>query len=137
MVGQTELARARAMESMLPDPALADPNPARAKVVPKDQDDFLRAYESREAEMIAFLTENKLVTLPSYLGRFEIRQLPEAFKPTSPGGFMNAPGVYDKDPTGFYFIPTYDPRTKNFYIPPPTQDPPPIPPPAVTPATSL
>src|SRR5260370_2733034 len=47
MLGQTELARARAMESMLPDPALADPNPARAKVVPKDQDDFLRAYESR------------------------------------------------------------------------------------------
>src|SRR5437588_1070878 len=116
MLGQTELARARAMESMLPDPSLADPNPARAKVVPKDQGDFLKAYESRETEMIAFLKENRLVTLPAYLGRFEIRQLPEAFKPTSPGGFMNAPGVYDKDSTGFYFIPTYDPRSKHFYI---------------------
>ncbi len=126
MLGQTELARARAMESMLPDPSLADPNPARAKVVPKDQDDFLRAYESREAEMIAFLKENHLVTLPSYLGRFEIRQLPEAFKPTSPGGFMNAPGVYDKDPTGFYFIPTYDPQSKNFYIRAAIEDPRPI-----------
>src|SRR5438552_11002716 len=52
MLGQTELARARAMESMLPDPSLADPNPARAKIIPKDQDDFLKAYESREAEMI-------------------------------------------------------------------------------------
>src|SRR5437764_428374 len=51
MLGQSELGRARAMESMLPDPSLADPNPARAKVVPKDQDDFLRAYESREAEL--------------------------------------------------------------------------------------
>src|SRR6185436_5097213 len=89
MLGQTELARARAAESMLPDPSLADPDPKRAKVVPKDQDDFLKAYESREAEMIAFLKEHKLVTLPSYLGRFEIRQLPDAFKPTSPGGFMN------------------------------------------------
>src|SRR5436853_127633 len=126
MLGQTELARARAMESMLPDPSLADPNPARAKVVPKDQDDFLKAYESREAEMIAFLKENQLVTLPSYLGRFEIRQLPEAFKPTSPGGFMNAPGVYDQDPTGFYFIPTYDPRSKNFYIRAAIEDPRPI-----------
>jgi uncharacterized protein (DUF885 family) len=126
MLGQTELARARAAESMLPDPSLADPNPRRARVIPKDQNEFLKAYESREAEMIAFLKENKLVTLPSYLGRFEIRQLPEAFKPTSPGGFMNAPGVYDKDPTGFYFIPTYNPESKNFYIRAAIEDPRPI-----------
>jgi len=126
MLGQTELARARAAESMLPDPSLADPDPRRAKVVPKDQDDFLKAYESREAEMIEFLKEHKLVTLPSYLGRFEIRQLPEAFKPTSPGGFMNAPGVYDKDATGFYFIPTYNPQSRNFYIRAAIEDPRPI-----------
>jgi uncharacterized protein (DUF885 family) len=126
MLGQAELARYRALESLLPDPSLADPNPARAKVIPKDQDDFLRAYESRQAEMISFLKENKLVTLPSYLGRFEIRQLPEAFKPTSPGGFMNPPGVYDKDDSGFYFIPTYNPQSKNFYIRAAIEDPRPI-----------
>ena len=126
MLGQTELARARAAEAMLPDPSLADPNPQRAKVVPKDQDEFLKTYESREAEMISFLKENKLVTLPAYLGRFEIRQLPEAFKPTSPGGFMNAPGVYDKDSSGFYFIPTYNPQSKNFYIRAAIEDPRPI-----------
>ena len=126
MLGQAELARYRALESMLPDPSLADPNPQRAKVIPKDQDDFLKAYESRQAEMIGFLKENKLVTLPSYLGRFEIRQLPEAFKPTSPGGFMNPPGVYDKDPAGFYFIPTYNPKSGNFYIRAAIEDPRPI-----------
>jgi uncharacterized protein (DUF885 family) len=126
MLGQAELARYRALESMLPDPSLADPNPQRAKIIPRDQDDFLKAYESREAEMVNFLKENKLVTLPSYLGRFEIRQLPEAFKPTSPGGFMNAPGVYDKDATGFYFIPTYNPQSKNFYIRAAIEDPRPI-----------
>ncbi len=126
MLGQTELARYRALESMLPDPSLADPNPQRAKVIPKDQDDFLKAYDSREAEMIGFLKEHNLVTLPSYLGRFEIRQLPEAFKPTSPGGFMNAPGVYDSDPSGFYFIPTYNPQSKNFYIRAAIEDPRPI-----------
>lgn len=126
MLGQAELARYRALESMLPDPSLADPNPQRAKVIPKDQDDFLKAYESRAAEMIGFLKDNKLVTLPSYLGRFEIRQLPEAFKPTSPGGFMNAPGVYDKDASGFYFIPTYNAKSNNFYIRAAIEDPRPI-----------
>ncbi len=126
MLGQSELGRARAMEAMLPDPSLADPNPARAKEIPKDQEDFLKAYERRENEIISFLLDNKLVTLPSYIGRFEIRQLPEAFKPTSPGGFMNAPGVYDKDPAGFYFIPTYNPKSENFYIRAAIEDPRPI-----------
>src|SRR3989440_1079421 len=126
MLGQAELGRARAMEAMLPDPSLADPNPARAKDIPKDQEDFLKAYERRENEIVSFLLDNKLVTLPSYIGRFEIRQLPEAFKPTSPGGFMNAPGVYDKDPAGFYFIPTYNPKSGNFYIRAAIEDPRPI-----------
>jgi uncharacterized protein (DUF885 family) len=126
MLGQAELARYRALESLLPDPSLADPNPARSKNVPANQEAFLKAYESRENEMIEFLKTNKLVTLPPYLGRFEIRQLPEAFKPTSPGGFMNAPGVYDKDDSGFYFIPTYNPASKNFYIRAAIEDPRPI-----------
>jgi uncharacterized protein (DUF885 family) len=126
MLGQAELARYRSLESWLPDPSLADPNPARSANVPKDQEAFLKAYESRQAEMINFLRANHLVTLPAYLGRFEIRQLPEAFKPTSPGGFMNAPGVYDKDDSGFYFIPTYNPQSKNFYIRAAIEDPRPI-----------
>jgi uncharacterized protein (DUF885 family) len=126
MLGQAELARYRGLESLLPDPSLADPNPARSTNIPKDQQAFLKAYESREAEMIDFLKTNHLVTLPSYLGRFEIRQLPEAFKPTSPGGFMNPPGVYDKDDSGFYFIPTYNPQSKNFYIRAAIEDPRPI-----------
>lgn len=126
MLGQAELARYRALESWLPDPSLADPNPARSANIPKDQQAFLKAYESREAEMIDFLKSKNLVTLPSYLGRFEIRQLPEAFKPTSPGGFMNPPGVYDKDDSGFYFIPTYNPQSKNFYIRAAIEDPRPI-----------
>jgi uncharacterized protein (DUF885 family) len=126
MLGQAELGRYRALESWLPDPSLADPNPARSANVPKDQEAFLKAYESRQTEMINFLKTNQLVTLPAYLGRFEIRQLPEAFKPTSPGGFMNAPGVYDKDDSGFYFIPTYSPQSKNFYIRAAIEDPRPI-----------
>ncbi|MBA2242132.1 MAG: DUF885 domain-containing protein [Chthoniobacterales bacterium] len=126
MIGRVELARYRALESMLPDPALADPNPARSKSIPPDQESFLAAYESRQTEMIGFLKERNLLTLPDYLGPFQIRQLPEAFKPTSPGGFMNPPGVYDRDPSGFFFIPTYNPESKNFYIRAAIEDPRPI-----------
>jgi uncharacterized protein (DUF885 family) len=126
MIGRIENARYRALEALLPDPKLADPDPARSANIPPDQASFLKAYESREQEMIAFLKEHNLVTIPDYLGRFEIRQLPDAFKPTSPGGFMNPPGVYDKDPTGFYFIPTYNPKSKNFYIRAAIEDPRPI-----------
>jgi uncharacterized protein (DUF885 family) len=117
MIGRAELARYRALEALLPDPKLANPDPKRAPNIPPDQESFLKAYESRETEMIDFLKQHNLVTLPGYLGPFQIRQLPDAFKPTSPGGFMNPPGVYDKDPTGFFFIPTYNPESKNFYIP--------------------
>jgi uncharacterized protein (DUF885 family) len=126
MIGRAELARYRALEALLPDPKLADPDPARSASIPPDQASFLKAYESREQEMVSFLKKHGLVTLPDYLGAFQIRQLPEAFKPTSPGGFMNPPGVYDKDPTGFYFIPTYNPQSKNFYIRAAIEDPRPI-----------
>ena len=126
MLGQAELARYRGLESLLSDPALADPNPARSKNIPADQQSFLKAYENRQGEMISFLKTNKLITIPDYIGPFTIRQLPEAFKPTSPGGFMNPPGVYDKDNSGFYFIPTYSPESKNFYIRAAIEDPRPI-----------
>jgi uncharacterized protein (DUF885 family) len=126
MIGRAELARYRALEALLPDPKLADPDPKRAAQIPPDQESFLKTYESREAEMISFLKEHNLVTLPDYLGPFQIRQLPGAFKPTSPGGFMNPPGVYDKDSTGFFFIPTYNPESKNFYIRAAIEDPRPI-----------
>jgi uncharacterized protein (DUF885 family) len=126
MLGQAELARYRGLESLLSDPTLADPNPARSQNIPADQQAFLKAYESRQAEMISYLKTNKLITIPDYIGPFTIRQLPEAFKPTSPGGFMNPPGVYDKDNSGFYFIPTYNPASKNFYIRAAIEDPRPI-----------
>ncbi len=125
-LGEVELVRYRALEAMLRDPSLASPDPARAQHVPQDQAEFLAAYESREREMIDFLKANRLVTIPTYLGPFQIRQLPEAFKPTSPGGFMNPPGLYDKDPGGFYFIPTYNPKSGNFYIRAAIEDPRPI-----------
>jgi uncharacterized protein (DUF885 family) len=125
-LGEVELARYRGLEALLKDPRLASPDPARAQRLPKDQAEFLAAYESRLTEIVEFLRTNQLVTIPPYLGAFQIRQLPEAFKPTSPGGFMNPPGLYDKDPGGFFFIPTYNPRSGNFYIRAAIEDPRPI-----------
>ena len=127
MLGRAELARYRALESLLPDPSLADPDPARSTNIPPDQESFLKAYESREAGDDRFPERASISSRCRIISaRFEIRQLPEAFKPTSPGGFMNPPGVYDKDPTGFYFIPTYNPESKNFYIRAAIEDPRPI-----------
>ncbi|MGZ6123762.1 MAG: DUF885 family protein [Myxococcales bacterium] len=126
MLGQAELNRYRGLEALLSDPSLASPDPARAKSIPENQQAFLAAYQAREKEMVDFLEKNRLITLPSWLGPFTIRQLPEAFKPTSPGGFMNPPGLYDKDPEGFYFIPTYNPKSGNFYIRAAIEDPRPI-----------
>src|SRR5207247_2357074 len=97
-LGEVELARYRALEAMLKNPSFASPDPARAARIPANQADFLAAYESRLKEITDFLAAHRLVTIPAYIGRFEIRQLPEAFKPTSPGGFMNPPGIYDADP---------------------------------------
>src|SRR5438874_7693626 len=76
MLGRTELARYRALEALLPDPSMADPNPARSKDIPPDQDSFLKAYESRGQEMTDFLKSHQLIKLPDYLGPFQIRQLP-------------------------------------------------------------
>ncbi len=126
MIGEVELARYRGLEAMLKDPSFASPDPGRASRVPKDQADFLAAYEARQDEIVQFLVANRLLTIPPYMGKFQIRQLPEAFKPTSPGGFMNPPGLYDRDPTGFFFIPTYNPASGNFYIRAAIEDPRPI-----------
>lgn len=125
-LGEVELGRYRALEAMLKDPRLASPDPARAQHVPKDQAEFLAAYEARQQEIVEFLQQHRLLTIPPYIGAFRIRQLPEAFKPTSPGGFMNAPGLYDQDPVGFFYIPTYNPKSGNFYIRAAIEDPRPI-----------
>ena len=126
MLGEVELARYRGLEAMLKDPSFASPDPARSKHVPADQSEFLAAYEARLDEIVEFLRAKHLVTIPPYMGKFFIRQLPQAFKPTSPGGFMNPPGIYDRDPNGLYFIPVYNPKSGNFYIRAAIEDPRPI-----------
>lgn len=126
LIGRCELARFRALEGWLEDPAMADPDPRRNPGMPEDGESYLRIYESRQAEVLKHCAEKRLVTLPSYMGRFMIRELPAAFRPTSPGGFMNPPGLYDPNPDGFYFIPAFNPDSGNFYIRAAIEEPRPI-----------
>jgi len=126
MLSEAELARYSGLEALLPNPAMANPDPSRSKHIPRNEEEFLAAYENRLKDILGFLHGQDLITIPDYVGAFHIRQLPEAFKPTSPGGFMNPPGVYDQDSSGFYFIPAYAPDSKNFYIRAAIEEPRPI-----------
>jgi uncharacterized protein (DUF885 family) len=126
MLAEAELAPYRGLEALLPDPGMANPDPSRSLAILKSQQEFLSAYESREKDILRFLKERDLITIPGYVGPFSIRQLPEAFKPASPGGFMNPPGLYDADDGGFFFIPTYVPTSPNFYIRAAIEEPRPI-----------
>jgi uncharacterized protein (DUF885 family) len=76
---------------------------------------FLHYYESQTARVVAFIKSHHLLTLPSYLGAFRIVELPSALAPINPGGFMNPPGTFDRDQTGFYFVPNYDPSNTSFF----------------------
>src|SRR5207245_1540613 len=63
MIERAELARYRALDALLPDPKLADPDPKRAAHIPPDQESFLKAYERREAEIISLLKDQHHVSL--------------------------------------------------------------------------
>src|SRR5262245_40513304 len=82
-LGEAELARSRATQAWLASAAARAPKPTP----PRDQEGFLKGYEARTAEIVTFLHDRKILTVPEDTGPFYIRQLPEAFKPTSPGGF--------------------------------------------------
>jgi uncharacterized protein (DUF885 family) len=121
-LGEAELARARATQAWLAAAASRAPKPTP----PRNQEEFLRSYEAHTEGIVRFLRERNILTVPEDIGPFYSRQLPEAFKPTAPGGFMNPPGVFDEDPSGFYFIPTYDPNPVNFFLRAAIEDPRPI-----------
>jgi uncharacterized protein (DUF885 family) len=121
-IGEAELARSRATQAWCAAAAEGFPGP----VPPRDQDEFLRAYEAHTDGIVRFLREREILTVPADVGPFYCRPLPEAFGPTSPGGFMYPPGVFDADSSGTYFIPTYDPHPENFFLRAAIEDPRPV-----------
>ncbi|MBV8340510.1 MAG: DUF885 family protein, partial [Candidatus Eremiobacteraeota bacterium] len=110
-----ELARDRALDAWERDRQTYAPGTTKSQPTFTDKESFLRYYEDQTALLRSFVTTHHIVTIPSYMGNFRIVELPSALAAVNPGGFMNAPGVYDKDPTGFYFVPDYDPTNTSFF----------------------
>ena len=47
MLSEAELARYRGLQALPPNPAMADPDPARSQNIPRNEEEFLAAYENR------------------------------------------------------------------------------------------
>ena len=127
MLGRAELARYRALESLLPDPSLADPNPARSKNIPPDQASFLKAYESREAGDDRFpegTSARDGARLPRPVRDSAIARSVQADQPRRL--HESARRLRQGSDRFLISFPTYNPESKNFYIRAAIEDPRPI-----------
>jgi hypothetical protein len=109
-----ELVRDRALEAWESNRERFDP-PAPRQPPFTSKAQFLAYYEAQTARVRDFVRSRRLVTVPTYIGAFKIVELPKALAAVNPGGFMNPPGPFDPDPTGFYFVPDYDPKNTSFF----------------------
>jgi len=114
-IGRLELARDRTLETWenardasLPSPSPPPPFATKAA--------FLSYYEQSLSKIIGFINAHQIVTIPSYIGPFHIVEVPKALAATYPGGFMNPPGMFSKDPQGFYFVPDFSPSNQSFFV---------------------
>ncbi len=110
-----ELARDRALTAWERDHQAYASGPVRRQPQFADKAAFLQYYQSQTARVVSFIKSHNLITIPSYIGAFKIVELPKALAPINPGGFMNPPGTFDRDQTGFYFVPDYDPKNTSFF----------------------
>jgi hypothetical protein len=61
-------------------------------------------YRDRIAQLRAFVTSHDVVAVPDWLGTIDVVETPKFLQPVSPGASMNAPLLFSKDTTGYYFI---------------------------------
>jgi uncharacterized protein DUF885 len=61
-------------------------------------------YRDRLAELRRYMIENKVVTVPSWLGQIRVVETPKFLQPVSPGASMNPPRLFSPETDGFYFI---------------------------------
>ncbi|MBV8433268.1 MAG: DUF885 domain-containing protein [Candidatus Eremiobacteraeota bacterium] len=114
-IGRLDLPRDRALaiweenrDRFVPGPTVKQPTFASTA-------DFLAYFERSMTQITTFLKTHQIVDVPSYIGPFHIVPLPKALQAVNTGGFMNPPGMFDKDPEGFYFVPEYDPKNTLFF----------------------
>ena len=61
-------------------------------------------YRDRIAELNRFVTEHDVITVPSWLGKIEVRETPAFLQPVSPGASMQSPRLFSSATTGYYYI---------------------------------
>jgi uncharacterized protein (DUF885 family) len=61
-------------------------------------------YSDRLAELRRYVTDNKVVTVPAWLGQIRVVETPKFLQPVSPGASMNPPRLFAPEIDGYYFI---------------------------------
>lgn len=114
-IGNTELARDRALQVWETARDAHDPSPSPQPTF-ASKEAFLGYYERSMSKLVAFIDSHQIVTIPSYIGPFHIVEVPKALAATYPGGFMNPPPMFSKDPQGFYFVPDFGSSNQSFFV---------------------
>ena len=113
-MGGLELARVRALESWEDNRQKYDHSGVTQPAF-TSKAAFLHYYEGQTAKLRAFIASHAILTVPPYLGAFRIVEVPKALATEYPGGFANPPGVFDSDPSGFYFVTDFNPKNTSFF----------------------
>lgn len=114
-IGRLELTRDRALEAW---EANRDAHAAAGATQPHfaNKAAFLQYYQAALARLVGFVKSHGVVDVPSYVGPFHIVEVPKALAATYPGGFMNPPGMFSRDPEGFYFVPDFGSSNGGFFV---------------------
>jgi uncharacterized protein (DUF885 family) len=113
-IGRLDLARDRALEVW--EQARDANQPSAPEPTFASQAAFLQYYENSMTRLVAFIKSHQLVDIPSYIGPFHIVEVPKALAATYPGGFMNPPPMFGRDPEGFYFVPDFSSSNQSFFV---------------------
>jgi uncharacterized protein (DUF885 family) len=115
-MGRLELARDRGLQAWEDNLDAVAPQTVPAQPAFTSKAAFLGVYEKALARLKNFVTSHRIVDIPSYVGPFHIVEVPKALAATYPGGFMNPPATFSKDPEGFYFVPDFSPANQSFFV---------------------
>jgi uncharacterized protein (DUF885 family) len=61
-------------------------------------------YRDCIAQLRKFVTDQDIVTIPTWLGTMQIVETPAFLQPVSPGASMNPPRLFSLSTTGYYYI---------------------------------
>jgi Bacterial protein of unknown function (DUF885) len=106
-IGRDELAHGWAEEAWLQDLARRKGTPLGAAsgggLAPGGAE-LIGYYRECIAELRKFITDQDVVTIPSWLGTMQVMETPAFMQPVSPGASMNPPRLSSSSTTGYYFI---------------------------------